>query len=109
MTVKTYSMTKKVGNLTEFEERKYLTWGDFLNEIKDDIQNIKLSKVEKQYLSEMLNKGNSIQQILNNSSNKYAEYELYIKDMLNYFCIQDDLIKDIKSYVKQLIEWKEDK
>lgn len=92
--------------ISKFEERKTLTWGDFLlEEVKPNLKN--LTKVEKNYLEQFIEKGNDYQEQLNEEWLEYGfmTYEQYMKQINKYICLQDNIMHDIRIFIKNCKEY----
>lgn len=108
---KTYSMSKMVGGLTEFDERKFLTWTDFLEEFEQRCKNelpLKLDKDELSSIKQYIQEGNTIQEILERKSETFRTYKDYISTMLFSMSAQDNIIEEMKTYFEQIKIWKQE-
>ena len=100
---KTYSIKKMVGGITEFDERRLLTWEDFKMESATD--KLKYSTEEKNVLKKWYTKGNQLQIFLNKTRKEFDELEDYYKFMYHYIYLQDKVIKAIKEYKQEVLDY----
>lgn len=100
---KTYSIKKMVGGITEFDERRLLTWEDF--KIESSADKLKYSTEEKNVLKNWYIKGEQLQFFLNKNKKEFYELEDYYKFMCHYIYLQDKVIKAIKEYKQEVLEY----
>ena len=91
-------------SLTAFEERRLLGWGDFLLEIEEQYPIDKLKKDEKKYYNSMVKSGDEIQEQLNENwlVNGFMPYKSYAKQMNYFINLQNEIIENIKYFLKEL-------
>lgn len=100
---KTYSIKKMVGGITEFDERRLLTWEDFKMESATD--KLKYSTEEKNVLRNWYKQGNQLQTCLNKDRKEFDELEDYFKYMYHFMYLQDKVIKTIKEYKQEVLDY----
>lgn len=102
-------------NLTAFEERQFLKWGNFIKEVADKVnqnagmsKKFAFSKEEKQYIDLQISRGNDLQKQLNEKweDKGYMTYGMYMKNINRYIGIQDSIISDISEYIDKINEFK---
>lgn len=100
--------------LSEFKERQYLKWGDFLIELEEKIETLfenKLEKDEKKYIEQEIKKGNELQEQLNEEwlDKGLMTYKQYMSQMYIYIHLQDEIIRNIEKYIINIKNYKEEK
>lgn len=100
---KTYSIKKMVGGITEFDERRLLTWEDFKMESATD--KLKYSTEEKNVLRNWYKQGNQLQICLNKDRKEFDELEDYFRYMYHFMYLQDKVIKTIKEYKQEVLDY----
>lgn len=99
-------------SITAFEERRTLTWGDFLLEIENEVKGLdvypikirtaKEKKNERQQIKQLINRGEEIQIQMDEPwlDYGYMTYQQYMKQMNRFIMAQDDVIRNIKDFIK---------
>ena len=100
--------------LSEFKERQYLKWGDFLIELEEKIETLfenKLEKDEKKYIEQQIKKGDELQEQLNEEwlDKGFMTYQQYMSQMYMYIHLQDEIIRNIEKYIINIKNYKEEK
>ena len=90
------------------DEQKY---SNLVFNIKKDVEIDKkyaLSKDEKVYLNLQINRGNEIQEQLDETwlDNGFMPYSTYIRQMNRFIAIQDSIISNIIEYMNELKRYK---
>lgn len=104
-------------SITEFDERRTLKWGDFLLELEDEIKGldkyplrirpVKDKKEERLKIKKLINKGEEIQEQLNEDwlDYGYMTFQQYMKQMNHFIIAQDDIINSIKGFIENCHEY----
>lgn len=104
-------------SITEFDERRTLTWGDFLLDIDDKINELnnypikirtaKDRKGEYAHIQKLIKKGEEYQEQLNEPwlEHGYMTYKQYMSQMYKFIALQDIIIDDIKSFISNCHEF----
>lgn len=100
--------------LSEFKERQYLKWGDFLIELEEKIETLfenKLEKDEKKYIEQQIKKGDELQEQLNEEwlDKGFMTYQQYMSQIYMYIHLQDEIIRNIEKYIINIKNYKEEK
>lgn len=100
--------------LSEFKERQYLKWGDFLIELEEKIETLfenKLEKDEKKYIEQQIKKGDELQEQLNEEwlDKGFMTYQQYMSQIYMYIHLQDEIMKNIERYIINIKNYKEEK
>lgn len=100
--------------LSEFKERQYLKWGDFLIELEEKIETLfenKLEKDEKKYIEQQIKKGDELQEQLNEEwlDKGFMTYQQYMSQIYMYIHLQDEIMKNIERYIINIKNFKEEK
>lgn len=100
--------------LSEFKERQYLKWGDFLIELEEKIETLfenKLEKDEKKYIEQQIKKGDELQEQLNEEwlDKGFMTYQQYMSQIYMYIHLQDEIIRNIEKYIINIKNFKEEK
>ena len=100
--------------LSEFKERQYLKWGDFLIELEEKIETLfenSLTKDEKKYIEQQIKKGDELQEQLNEEwlDKGYMTYKQYMSQIYMYIHLQDEIIRNIEKYIINIKNFKEEK
>ena len=101
-------------DLSEFKERQYLKWGDFLIELEEKIETLfenKLEKDEKKYIEQQIKKGDELQEQLNEEwlDKGFMTYQQYMSQIYMYIHLQDEIIRNIEKYIINIKNYKEEK
>ena len=99
--------------LSEFKERQYLKWGDFLIELEEKIETLfenSLTKDERKYIENEIKKGDELQEQLNEEwlDKGFMTYCQYMSQIYRYIHLQDEIIKNIEKYIVNLKKYKEE-
>lgn len=111
--IKSKVVKKEVQNMsiTEFDERRTLTWGDFLLELDNkvkalDIYPVKVrtpkdKRTELKHIKNLIKKGEEYQTQLNEPwlDLGYMTFKQYMSQMHRYIASQDIIIDDIKNFI----------
>ena len=102
-----YSMNKKIGGLTEFEERRTLGWGDFLETVNVIYPVDRMTRGEKNYLKELVSQGHELQEQLNEDwlDHGLMPFQQYAKQMFRLINSQDNVIQKIINYRTELQQY----
>ena len=100
--------------LSEFKERQYLKWGDFLIELEEKIETLfgdSLTKDEKKYIEQQIKKGDELQEQLNEEwlDKGFMTYQQYMSQIYMYIHLQDEIIRNIEKYIINIKNFKEEK
>ena len=100
--------------LSEFKERQYLKWGDFLIELEKKIETLfedSLTKDEKKYIEQQIKKGDELQEQLNEEwlDKGFMTYQQYMSQIYMYIHLQDEVMKNIERYIINIKNYKEEK
>lgn len=100
--------------ISEFQERQFLKWGDFLIELEEQIQTLfngKLAKDERKYIEQQIKKGEEYQEQLNEEwlDKGFMTYKQYMSQIYMYIHLQDEIIRDIEKYIIDIKNYKEEK
>lgn len=100
--------------LSEFKERQYLKWGDFLIELEEKIETLfenSLTKDERKYIEQQIKKGDELQEQLNEEwlDKGYMTYKQYMSQIYMYIHLQDEIIRNIEKYIINIKNFKEEK
>ena len=100
--------------LSEFKERQYLKWGDFLIELEEKIETLfenKLEKDEKKYIEQQIKKGDELQEQLNEEwlDKGFMTYQQYMSQIYMYIHLQDEIMKNIERYIINIKNFKKEK
>lgn len=100
--------------ISEFQERQFLKWGDFLIELEEQIQTLfngKLAKDERKYIEQQIKKGSELQEQLNEEwlDKGLMTYQQYMSQICMYIHLQDEIIKNIEKYIINIKNYKEEK
>ena len=101
-------------SLSEFKERQYLKWGDFLIELEEKIETLfedKLAKDERKYIEQQIKKGDELQEQLNEEwlDKGFMTYQQYMSQIYMYIHLQDEIMKNIERYIINIKNYKEEK
>ena len=98
-------------SITEFEERRTLTWGDFLLDLDDkvkslDIYSLKIrtprdKRSERTHIQQLIKKGEEYQTQMNEPwlDLGYMTYKQYMTQMHRYIASQDIIKKKKKNFI----------
>lgn len=100
--------------ISEFQERQFLKWGDFLIELEEKIETLfenKLEKDEKKYIEQQIKKGDELQEQLNEEwlDKGFMTYQQYMSQIYMYIHLQDEIIRNIGKYIINIKNFKEEK
>lgn len=100
--------------LSEFKERQYLKWGDFLIELEEKIETLfenSLTKDERKYIEQQIKKGDELQEQLNEEwlDKGFMTYQQYMSQIYMYIHLQDEIIRNIEKYIINIKNYKEEK
>lgn len=100
--------------LSEFKERQYLKWGDFLIELEEKIETLfedSLTKDERKYIEQQIKKGDELQEQLNEEwlDKGFMTYQQYMSQIYMYIHLQDEIMKNIERYIINIKNFKEEK
>lgn len=91
----------------DLNNRRIFKWGDFLEEILPKIGKAKLNKDEKMYLKKLVERGDDLQEQLNEPCMGYMTFTTYYKQINKFINLQNDIIQDINTFLDEIIEYKE--
>lgn len=100
--------------LSEFKERQFLRWGDFLIELEEKIEtmfNNSLDKDERKYIENEIKKGDELQEQLNEEwlDKGFMTYCQYMSQIYSYIHIQDEIMNNLEKYLINIKKYKENK
>lgn len=98
--------------MNELRERRLCTWFDFIdNEVEPLLEQVQFEKDELEHINSLIEKGTEIQRELNEDYMSNAGYDIsyYIKFMQNQISLQDIVIENLKEYLNDIEEWKQNK
>lgn len=97
-----------IKTVDELNERRIFKWGDFLEEIKPRVEQAKLNREDKKYLKVLINRGEEIQEQLNEPCLGYMSLSEYYRQMNLYSNMQDIVIDEINFYIDESIKYLEE-
>ena len=98
-------------SITEFEERRTLTWGDFLLDLDDKVKSLDIyplkirtprdKRSERTHIQQLIKRGEEYQTQMNEPwlDLEYMTYKQYMTQMHRYIASQDIIIDDIKNFI----------
>lgn len=98
-------------SITAFDERRTLTWGDFLLDLEDEVKSLDIYSIkirtcrdkrsEQAHIKQLIKKGEEYQEQMNEPwlDKGYMTYKQYMTQMHRYIASQDIIINDIKSFI----------
>ena len=100
--------------ISEFQERQFLKWGDFLIELEEKTKTLfedNLTKDEKKYIEQQIKKGDELQEQLNEEwlDKGFMTYQQYMSQIYMYIHLQDEIIRNIEKYIINIKNFKEEK
>lgn len=94
-----------INGYSKFDYRRIFVWGDFLEEMEVKYPVDFLGKEEQITFKKLIDKGNELQEQLNENYIGGISLEYYMKRINNCIYRQDVIIEHIKSFRQDLQKW----
>ena len=89
---------------SKLDYRRIFKWGDFLQEVETEYPfNKRIDVEEKSMLKKLIDKGNELQEQLNENYLGGIDYSRYVKLIYKYIGLQDLIMQDIIDFRKEVI------
>ena len=98
-------LQEKINGYTKFDYRRIFVWGDFLEEMEVKYPVDFLGKEEQNTLRKLIDKGNELQEQLNENYIGGISFEYYVRKLNACIGKQDIIIEHIKSFRTDLQKW----
>lgn len=98
-------LQEQIKGYSKFDYRRIFVWGDFLEEMEVEYPVDFLGKEEQDTLKKLINKGNELQEQLNEEYMGGISFEYYAKKLNFCICQQDIIIERIKKFRKDIQAW----
>ena len=98
-------LQEKINGYTKFDYRRIFVWGDFLEEMEVKYPVDFLGKEEQNTLRKLIDKGNELQEQLNENYIGGISFEYYVRKLNACIGKQDIIIEHIKGFRTDLQKW----